>query len=207
MFYTIALIIHIVFGSLALTTGFLAIVFKKGLGRHKTAGKIYYYSMILVCVSAISVSLLKEQSFLLHIGIFSGYMVYSGYRAIQEKTFYANVLDWSLLLASLINAVFMIASMNIILMVFGAIGFILTIGDLRLYVSRIQNKNIRKNQWLVRHIGMMLGGYISTFTAFLVVNLTDVQYPVLVWLLPTIIGTPLIAYWTRQTVKTNPKTP
>jgi len=54
---------------------------------------------------------------------------------------------------------------------------------------------------------MMLGGYISTCTAFLVVNFTEVQYPVLVWLLPTIIGTPLIAYWTRKTVKTNPKTP
>ena len=201
MMYTIALIVHVISGGLALTTGLLALVFKKGLNKHKVAGRIYYYSMILVCLSAVFISLLKPQNFLLHIGIFSGYMVYSGYRAIQEKNFQANFFDWIFLVASLVNAVLMLASMNILLMVFGGIGFSLTLGDLRLYIMRIKNKTIPKQQWLVRHIGMMLGGYISTFTAFLVVNFTNVQYPILVWLLPTVIGTPLIIIWTRKTVK------
>lgn len=204
MFYKIALIVHILTGSLALLTGLLAIVFRKGFSKHRIAGLIYFYSMILVCISAISISLLKHQDFLLHIGIFSGYLVFSGYRSILDKTFSARWFDWILLLISLVNAAFMLLSMNVILMVFGGIGFALSLGDLRFFVMKIRNKEIPKTQWLVRHIGMMLGAYISTFTAFLVVNITNVEYPMLVWLLPTFIGTPLIAYWTRRTLK--PKT-
>lgn len=204
MLYKIALIAHILAGSLALVSGLSAIVFRKGFSKHKIAGLIYFYSMILVCISAILISLLKQQSFLLHVGIFSGYMVFSGYRAVLNKTFRAHWFDWVLLLISLINAAFMILSMKVILMVFGIIGFSLSFGDLRYFIMKIKSKEIPKSQWLVRHIGMMLGAYISTFTAFLVVNITNVEYPMLVWLMPTFIGTPLIAYWTRKTLK--PKT-
>ena len=200
MLYSIALAVHIASGSSALITGFLAIVFKKGSTKHKRAGLIYFYSMIFVCVSALTISLMKLEFFLLHIGLFSVYMVFSGYRAIQEKTFRAQWYDWTLLIISLVNAGFMVASLNVILMVFGGIGLVLNLGDFRFFVMKIRNLEIPKIQWLVRHIGMMLGAYISTFTAFLVVNITEVEYPVVVWLLPTVIGSPLIAFWTRKTL-------
>jgi len=206
MFYTIALFLHVVSGGVALITGFLAILFKKGQSKHRMAGRMYYYSMLVVGLSAITIAFMKHNHFLLHIGIFSGYLVYSGYRAIQEKNFRANALDWILLFVTLANSGFMIASMNIILVVFGGIGLVLSLGDLRFYVMKIRHKEIPKIQWLVRHIGMMMGAYISTFTAFLVVNITEVQYPVMVWLLPTILGSPLIAYWTKITISPKTKT-
>ena len=47
----------------------------------------------------------------------------------------------------------------------------------------------RKPGWLPRHVGFMAGSYVSFVTAALVVN-----WPTpLSWILPTIIGTPLIA--------------
>lgn len=199
MFYTVALIIHIVSGVAALIAGLLANLFRKGFSKHKIAGSVYFYSMILVCTSALSISLLKHQIFLLHIGIFSGYLVYSGFRAIQEKYFQTYWFDWFLLTISLTNAGFMLYSLNVILMVFGGIGLVLTLGDLRFYVMKIKGIEIPKTQWLVRHIGMMLGAYISTFTAFLAVNISNVEYPIIIWLLPTLIGTPLIVFWTRKT--------
>jgi uncharacterized membrane protein len=50
----------------------------------------------------------------------------------------------------------------------------------------------RRRGWLRAHIGGMGGSYIALTTALLVVNLGD-ALP-LVWFLPTIIGSPIIAW-------------
>ena len=50
----------------------------------------------------------------------------------------------------------------------------------------------RGRGWLRFHIGGMCGSYIALTTALLVVNLGD-RLPV-VWFLPTIVGSPLIAW-------------
>jgi hypothetical protein len=56
---------------------------------------------------------------------------------------------------------------------------------------------MRWNKWVGSHIGGMLGSYIGIVTAAIVVNVPKVpilnELPILLfWLLPTIIGTPLI---------------
>ncbi|WP_400164011.1 DUF2306 domain-containing protein [Brevibacillus sp. TJ4] len=61
------------------------------------------------------------------------------------------------------------------------------------YVS----SKIRWTNWLRSHIGGMLGSYIGIVTATIVVNVPKIPVlnelpPLLFWLLPTIIGTPLI---------------
>lgn len=55
----------------------------------------------------------------------------------------------------------------------------------------------RKPGWLFHHIGGMIGSYIAMVTALLVVNAKNLPVlnkmpTILVWLLPTIIGSPLI---------------
>jgi hypothetical protein len=55
----------------------------------------------------------------------------------------------------------------------------------------------RKKNWLAVHIGGILGSYIAIITATLVVNASKIpllnEMPILlVWFLPTIIGTPFI---------------
>jgi uncharacterized membrane protein len=54
----------------------------------------------------------------------------------------------------------------------------------------------RRPGWLPLHIGGMCGSYIALVTALLVVNVGD-RLPV-VWFLPTIVGSPLIAWVTRE---------
>lgn len=59
-------------------------------------------------------------------------------------------------------------------------------------------RKMQWKRWIVKHIGGMLGSYIGVVTAVLVVNVSRIpvlnELPVLVmWLLPTIIGTPIIA--------------
>jgi hypothetical protein len=53
--------------------------------------------------------------------------------------------------------------------------------------------------WWFRHMSAMLGACIAATTAFLVVNAQVAGLPrtsMIVWLAPTIIGTPVTAIWT-----------
>lgn len=61
----------------------------------------------------------------------------------------------------------------------------------------------RWNGWLPMHIGGMAGSYIGIITAVLVVNGADIllinQIPeILLWFIPTIIGTPIIIVVTNR---------
>ena len=54
---------------------------------------------------------------------------------------------------------------------------------------------------MLAHLQRMTGSYIAACTAFLVVNLDKVKIPippVIAWLLPTMILTPLIIKWSRE---------
>ena len=85
---------------------------------------------------------------------------------------------------------------------FGGISTALALTDLRLFVRALRGQALPPLAWLRRHIGMMLGTYIATTTAFLLTLMRhlDVGWPH--FLAPTIIGVPLIAYATwRHTVR------
>lgn len=193
--YKILLGIHILSGFTALLTGFIAIVAQKGKKVHKISGLTFFIGMVMVCVSAIIISLMKDNRFLLHIGIFSFYLVNGGYRSVKNKSLKPSLFDWVMLFIAFVNCLTMILSGQLVLIVFGVLGASLAAQDARLFYDILKQKEILKNKWLLRHISTMLGGYIATFTAFLVVNISLASLP---WLLPTIIGTPLIAFWTRK---------
>lgn len=194
----IALIIHIATGFTALLTGIIAILSKKGRKAHRISGLIFFYCMLGVAVSAIFISVVKDNLFLLLIGIFSLYQNLSGYRAIKNKSLKPIFIDWTILIIGAVNSFFMIYSLNTILIVFGAINCFMVCNDIRIYRKTLNGDEIPKNQWLIKHLGMMIGTYIATFTAFLVVNIHNFEPNWVIWLLPTFIGTPLIAYWRRK---------
>ena len=194
----IALIAHIASGSVSLLTGLIAILSPKGNKIHRTAGKIFFYSMLLVSASAITISLLKGGSFLLMIGLFAFFLTYSGYRSVKNKEFNNTSLDWFVLAIAACNSIAMLLSFNIILVVFGCLSTFLVIGDLRIFIQKMRNRPIGRQQWIVRHIGMMVGAYIATSTAFLVVNVTNFEPAWLPWLMPTFLGVPVIIYWIRK---------
>lgn len=203
MYHTL-LIIHILFGADALLSGLVAIVSSKGKKVHNTAGKVYYIGMYGVAVSAIIMSLLKFNPFLLAIAVFSFYLTYGGKKAIDNwrmKEAYIPTLKHKLpIYCALITAAFMIvlpvAQMIAgspsypILAIFGGILLSFAIRDMRLY-SDPANFRPKNKQWLLLHIGKMGGAYIATVTAFLVNNVT-MQRGWILWIAPTVAGTVLI---------------
>jgi hypothetical protein len=190
--------IHIVSGFIALLSGLIAILTKKGQKNHKKAGIIYFYSMLGVSASALVISIIKSNEFLLYISIFAFFETFNGYRSVKVKDLKAKPIDWIVLLLGLVNTVLMILSKNMILMVFGGISIFLIYSTFVIYFNNLKNKPQLEMIWLPRHIGMMLGAYIATTTAFIVVNLSYAAIPWLPWLLPTFIGVPLIFYFTNK---------
>lgn len=192
------LILHIIAGFAALAMGLMAILAKKGKDLHRLGGKIYFWSMVMVVLTAGVLSLFKDIAFLLMIAIFSFFLCYTGYRAILQKQLKPNLPDWLILAMAMVNAGFMVASLNVILMVFAGLSVIFGIQDIAIYLGwRRQSKS---NNWLTMHIGRMLGAYISTLTAFLVVNV-QMEPAWLIWLAPTFVGTLLIAFYISRVVR------
>ena len=197
--------IHAGLGGIALVSGGIALVAKKGGKLHKTSGKWFYYSMLSSAITALIVALLPNHfnPFLFSIGIFSSYFLISGYRSLKfnQKDFNITI-DRFIAYAITITGMLMIlypvilyGKANIILSIFGAAGLLSGIKDRTLF----KHINKAKKNWLKLHIGKMTGGYIAAVSAFFVVN--QILPGIWNWFTPGIIGSIYITYWMNKVSK------
>jgi len=202
------LLIHVAAGFTALVVGIFAFASRKGGKVHLLSGKIYVVAMLLVAVSSFILSLIRYNPFLFMVGVFTLYMTVTGYRGLlkrRQSTQKAKPADWLLIVFSAtmagfmtIRAIYQVSNGNQdflpVVLTFSGILFVFIITDLRIYLGK---KTMTANSWLLYHIGRISGAYIATFTAFLVVNVqTNPAY--IAWLLPTVLGSLLIAYFQRK---------
>lgn len=196
---------HAALGGIALLTGLIALLVKKGSKNHILSGKIFFWSMLTSGLVALVVSCLPdhENPFLFAVGVFSVYLICSGYRAIQYKNPTVNLTFDKILAGSMIITglgmvlvpIIVKSEINIVLSVFGIFGIILSIQD---FMGFRHLDRLRKS-YLQAHLGKMIGGYIAAVTAFIVVN--QIFPPLIGWLGPTVVLTPIIFYWTRKVKK------
>ncbi|MGB3870274.1 MAG: hypothetical protein WBG34_14575 [Flavobacteriales bacterium] len=202
------LAIHVAAGSIALVVAPLAMVVQKGGDWHRRWGKVFFYGMIVVCATAITLGILRPKNFWLAlVAVFSFYMIASGYRSLYLKQMHrglrptrvdialhgiAGVVNGGLLIWGLAHLI--LGSFNtqaVLFTVFGLIGTIMVLnGFLKFYRRRHD-----KREWLYGHISGFIGGYIATLCAFSAVNLTMIEPMWLQWLWPVVIGVPLVAFW------------
>ena len=206
--FTGILYTHIVAGGLALLVGPIAMFNQDGGKLHRKSGIIYFYSMMVIFVSSIILSIVRENWFLFMVGIFSCYLVLTGYRALKLKMLHrgqkAEKIDWFILIISLIAGRGLIAmgvwmfwsqgnSFGLVPFIFGGV----MMSGVKEDYQRFTVPPTEKNHWLLKHIVGMMGGYIATLTAFLVQNVnTDPSF--IAWLAPTVILTPVIIYSTNK---------
>jgi hypothetical protein len=78
--------IHILFGIICVLSGFAAMLAKKGKGIHATAGRIYYWALVLVFVTVIILSIMRwpHNNHLLVLGVFSFCLAYAGRRLARN---------------------------------------------------------------------------------------------------------------------------
>jgi len=204
------IIIHVLAGGLSLVSGLAAMILKKGKEPHRFAGRVFFYCMTVIFISTLTISLIKQLHFLLMIGLFSYYLVVSGYRSLYHKQLHwsqkPNWIDWLINGTAVIAMLFLFAFgviklvggnlFGIVSIVFGFIGLNMVYGTIKNFVHTPGSKTI----WIEGHITGMIGGYIAAFTAFFVVNNDElIGLPgVVAWLLPTAIGVPFMMYWIKK---------
>lgn len=196
---------HAIFGGIALASGSISLIAKKGNLIHKKSGKLFFYAMLLSAFTAllISISPKHENPFLFSIGIFSAYLIVTGYRALNFKNKNIDlvtdkIIAWIMLVTGALMILYnpvINQKINIVLTVFGAIGSFLAARDLILF----KNASALGSSWLKLHLGKMIGGYIAATTAFVVVN--NFFPSVYGWFIPGIIGGVYINYWTTKLKK------
>lgn len=207
------LALHIAGGSVALASMFVPMVTRKGGQLHRRAGWVFVGGMTTVSLTALALSaarLLTDPTiagrsagaFLFYVAILTGAGVSAGVRVLRAKrrtTPHRNPWDIGvaalLVLVSLGMAIWGALGGHALTMAFSAIGLI-TGGSRLAYWLRSPTHPMH---WWFEHMGAMLGSCVAATTAFLVVNAGRFGYErtaLVVWLAPTVIGTPAAALWT-----------
>ena len=209
--FTPLLILHIIAGATGLISGTINLIRRKGDKLHRLVGKIFVNTMLLAGFSAIALSILHPNYFLTIVGVFTIYMVSTGYRYIRlrlnEVDNDPKALDWLLTFGmGLAGVLFLVYGGKALIdgiffgsvyIVFGFFGLLFVRADLINY----RGKSKDRNYWLMAHLQRMTGGYIAALTAFLVVNSNSLPFPipgVVYWLMPTAVLTPMIVQWSRR---------
>ena len=202
---TIILAFHIAAGSVSLLAAGVALVTAKGGLWHVLAGRVYAAGMTVVFVTAIPLAILANSTFLFLIALFSFYLVFAGWRFARNRQRRSHPADWIAVSAIGVTGLCMWGyavvlaiygdSQWVTLVIFGGIAIALGIADARFH--RSQPGGARR---VSRHLTNMMAGTIATITAVTVVNVN--MEPVWVpWILPTVLITPLIAWWNVRVLR------
>ncbi len=208
----VLLAVHIAAGAVALAAAAIALSTAKGRVHHIRAGRVYAAAMALVCVTALPLAMLGANVVLLLVAVFSSYLVFAGWRFARNASGRPRPVDWTA--ATIMGltgfgmwsygAVLFLRgdSQWVTMAVFGFIAVALGATDLRYHGASPRSGRQR----IARHLTNMLAGTIATVTAVVVVNV-ETNPAWLAWILPTLLITPLIAWWNRRVLRGTDSTP
>lgn len=199
--------LHIAAGFTALVVAPVAMVVRKGGNAHRRWGKVFFYAMAVVAITSIVMGIWLDKWFLAMLAVLSFHMAASGYRSLYHKRLHAGqkpdtldlvvqgtaaVVNGGLFIWGFVNFLLGHRSTGTLLfLVFGLIGSLLVWRNLQ----RFYKRSHEKHEWLFGHIAGFLGAYIATVSAFSVVNLDFIKPTLLQWTWPTLVGTPVIFFW------------
>ena len=202
---TILLPIHILAGTIALLCAALAVPSEKGKKLHVLSGRAYFWSMAIIFLTAIPMSIISSNIFLFLIAIFSFYLAFAGMRFARNRRGIATSLDRiavSLMISSglgmlILSAIFFTNNnpQYIVLLVFGFLAITLGYADFRSY----KKNSATGKERISRHLTNMMGGTIAVITAVLVTN-PPLEPEWVWWVLPTAVITPVIFWWNKKTL-------
>jgi len=200
------LTVHIFVGVIALTSALISVFTKKGKEFHKISGRVYFVSMIFIFLSALPLAFFNKNEFLIFVSLLSFYFAFAGFRFARNRSGIPKKVDIfassGLILVGL--SLWVLAAVYfsrdnpnfIIPIVFGFISISLGYQDLTTHL----NQNATGKERIEKHLSNMLAGTISVLTAVSAVNI-NIQPAWVPWLLPTVLITPVIIWWSRK-VKT-----
>jgi hypothetical protein len=211
----VLLALHIICGGVAFVCAPVALSTAKGGTTHRRWGKIYFWAMAGVAVTALILSFALPVFFLAMVAVFSFYSAFAAYRILSLKDMYTGarpkVVDWLAAVVTILSSLLLLLmgflkpevmgvgviqvaghTVSVVSVVFGIIGMRMGQASIAGFLKPPTTKVF----WWFAHMEGMMGSYIAALTAFSAVNLTRwFGAAWWVWLWPTIVGVPAIGIW------------
>ena len=208
--HTYLLYLHILGGTISLILGIVPIISKKGGNLHKFTGRIFGIAMLVATLSGVVLSVIRPQQMLFLVGLFSSYLVIAGVLPLRlmgpqqlntiKKALILPTLGLMLAVAMLLYAGYHLIPGNAEGIVIGVFGLGLLTSAMADYkwISRLTETT--RTQLISIHVGRIVGAYIASCTAFLVVN-QPIPVPIANWFIANLVFVPVIVYWQRKLAK------
>lgn len=186
------LILHISAGCSALLIGLFILLIKKGGLVHRRSGRVFLVLLFFVILTGlIGVFVFKRNGFLLVITTLSGYMGFSGFRAIRNRSNRPKLVDITAALLALASAIFFIGYFYSIGMMWSPVIIYSTVGYLILAVfydlgRYLIKEKVYQKLWLHEHIAKLVSAFSGLLSAFTGTVLP--QYQPYSQFLPSIFG-------------------
>lgn len=216
--YRVALTVHIVMGIAGLAAFWIPAIARKGKALHVRAGRVFFWMTCGVAATGLvmaTVLLIAPPHprarfivpFLYYLVLITFTPVYHGVRVLATRrnpallrTTFHTVISTTCIVASGCLAILGALLRQPVFVFMSPIGFLIGLGNLQ-FARRPYSTPMA---WWYEHMGSMIGGGIAFHTAFLVLGagrLFGLQFSgpaaAIVWLLPTALGLPATALWTR----------
>lgn len=204
LFQTI-LVSHVLTGAIALLSGLTALGLFKKTHLHRPAGKTFFYSMIIVFITAVILSIRSGIEFLFCIAILSFFSTFYGVRALSIlKGAAIKWFDWLGIVAVFLSGLYIggLGAYNLFKTGSGNSVLFTFFGLLMLFVStsgaseliRFKPGDIK---WFKIHQSSMGGALIATITAFSA-NTLNFLPGLVQWLWPTVLLVPMLSFIIRK---------
>lgn len=202
------IIVHVVFGTLALLVGLGPMLTAKGGAAHVRAGRWFLGLATGALITAVlGLAVFNFRPFLTVIVLLSVYQAYSGYRALRTRATGPTLRD------AVFSAVFLMAGLAFLallpritlvwspVVMYSTLGVLLTmtVYDLSRFAWRAR---WRRGAWLYEHIWKMMSTYAALLSAFTGTVLAG--YQPYSQFLPSVLGSVVawgfmgVVYWQRR---------
>lgn len=210
LFHRTNIVIHIFAGSSALLIGIFILVAVKGGKRHRIYGRLFLWLLsIVILTGLLGVFIFKRNSFLLVITVLSGYLGFSGFRVMRNRSNKPRLLDVAAALLSILSVIFFVYYFRSIGLIWSPVIIYSTVGYLVLVVvydlSRsLFTKKTYQNMWMYEHILKMVSAFSALLSAFTGTVLP--QYHPYSQFLPSVFGSVIalgfmLSYWYKRKFK------
>ena len=172
--HTLNIILHVSAGIVALMLGLAALLTAKGGSVHTKLGNYFLVLVsVVIATGLIGVFVFGRNTFLLVITVLTGYVSFSGYRALKLKSNVPRGLDMIVALVSLstlayflyfFHSIGMIWSPIVIYSTVGAMFFVVLYDLLRYLIP--QEVYAAQRIWLYEHIYKMTSAFSGLLSAF-----------------------------------------
>jgi hypothetical protein len=187
------ILIHVIAGSVALLSGIIALIARKGRKFHKDTGKVFLICLtIVISTGLLGVFIFGRNTFLLVITVLSGYLGFSGYRTLQTKSNQPKLIDISIALLSLLSVLYFLYYFKSIGMIWSSVIIYSTVGYLIFIITYdffryLLPASTYSNLWLYEHILKMVSAFSGLLSAFS--GTVFPQYQPYSQFLPSVFGT------------------